>query len=436
MDKHLLLAVFTCFFSSVFAQVPAGYYDDAEGLTGNDLKNALNDIIDFHVEFPYSSSNTDTWDILKQADVDPNNSSNVLGIYSEFSMNAAQEYNSGNGWNREHVWARSRGDFDTQEGVGTDAHNLRAADISTNSARSNRNFDEATSQYIDNGGSYTGTTNAYLNDLDWTWEPPDAVKGDIARTIFYMATRYEGERSKDPDLELTENLQGLTDKAPLHAKLSVLIQWHTDDPVTTAERNRNDVIYTFQGNRNPFVDRPEFVDRIWGSQLILPLDLLYFKGELNGHLAQLNWKTANEENVSHFDIEISSDGQNFSKIEAIPFQASKADYGTEYPIDADAYFRLKIVDFDGKTAYSNIIHIAMKAKAPEVIVVANQYVQLVDQAREVQLTISDINGRIVERMVLPNADFRYDLSPLNPGIYIFQYVTGTTEVNRRVVKSN
>ena len=125
------------------AQIPSGYYNGASGQSGATLKSTLHDIIKGHTEYPYSSSGTDVWDILKVADKDPNNSNNVIGLYSNFSMNAAAEYANGAGWNREHVWAKSRGNFGTSPGPGTDLHHLRATDITTNSARDNRNFDEA-----------------------------------------------------------------------------------------------------------------------------------------------------------------------------------------------------------------------------------------------------------------------------------------------------
>lgn len=246
------------------AQIPSGYYDSADGLTGTSLKSALNDIIDGHTEYPYSSSGTDVWDILKVADRDPNDSTHVIGLYSGFSMDAAAEYDGGAGWNREHVWAKSRGNFGTSKGAGTDLHHLRAADVSTNSARNNRNFDEAPTQYVDGSGNYSGTTDSYTSSVDWIWEPRDEVKGDVARMIFYMVVRYEGENG-EVDLELTDSLLSNTDQSPIHGKASVLIQWHEDDPVSSEEIARNDVIYGYQNNRNPFIDHPEYVCKVFES---------------------------------------------------------------------------------------------------------------------------------------------------------------------------
>lgn len=263
--KHVsLLLVFPLLcISYTFAQIPSGYYSSASNLTGNNLKAALHTIIKGHTTYPYSSSNTDVWDILKVADRDPLDSTKVIGIYSGFSMDAAAEYNGGRGWNREHVWAKSRGNFGTRKGAGTDLHHMRAADVSTNSARNNRNFDYATTYYIDQSGNYSGATLSKTSTTAWVWEPRDEVKGDIARMIFYMATRYEGGNG-EPDLELTETLLSNSDQSSLHAKLSILLAWHQSDPVSAAEIKRNDIIYGYQNNRNPFIDHPEYVCLIYG----------------------------------------------------------------------------------------------------------------------------------------------------------------------------
>ena len=97
----------------------------------------------------------------------------------------------------------------------------------------------------------------------YTWEPRDAVKGDVARMIFYMATRYEGD-SGEPDLEVVDYAPSAPNGEPVHGVLSALFQWHIEDPVDEWEENRNDIIYEdYQENRNPFIDHPEFVELIF-----------------------------------------------------------------------------------------------------------------------------------------------------------------------------
>lgn len=255
-----LFGFFTASFT--FAQIPAGYYDPVDGLSGDALKEQLNLIIKDHIEFPYTSGGADVWDILKNTDRDPNNVNNIILLYSGWSVDADQEYNSGNGWNREHVWAKSRGDFGTSQGPGTDVHALRPTDITVNAARNNRWFAECATEYIDNDGA----TGSYFSLSEWLWKPRDEVKGDVARMILYMAVRYEGNDGY-PDLEVVDSIPSDNNTtAPVHALLSDLLQWHQEDPVDDWERNRNDIIYyDYQNNRNPFIDHPEFASLIWGN---------------------------------------------------------------------------------------------------------------------------------------------------------------------------
>ncbi len=265
--KHIISCLaLVLFLAPAYAQIPAGYYDRAEDLKGSALKDSLYQIIKGHTEYAYtSSSSTDVWDILKETDRDTANPDNVILFYTGWSVDAAQEYNSGSGWSREHVWAKSRGDFGTDKGPGTDAHHLRPADISVNSARNSRWFDECSVPYVDGDGE----TGCFTSSTAWVWEPRDAVKGDVARMLFYMATRYEGENG-EPDLVLIDTIPSddYTNE-PVHALLSTLLKWHEADTVDSFERNRNEVVYSYQGNRNPFIDHPEWVNQIWGSDTSL-----------------------------------------------------------------------------------------------------------------------------------------------------------------------
>jgi len=225
------------------------YYADALGKTGTALKTALNGIIKGHTTVSYST----VWDALKETDEDPNNSNNVILLYKQTSQAKNTNGGSVDDWNREHVWAKSHGDFGTSRGPGTDLHHLRPTDVTVNSSRGNKDFDM--------GGSVVSEAPLCKTDSD-SWEPPDEVKGDVARMIFYMAVRYEGNDGY-PDLEVV-NYSTTGSKNPVHGKLSTLKQWHQQDPVSDFERQRNDKIYTnWQSNRNPFIDRPEWVEAIW-----------------------------------------------------------------------------------------------------------------------------------------------------------------------------
>lgn len=241
------------------AQEPENYYDTVLDLSGEELKAALHEIIKGHIAFPYTADGTDVWDILKETDRDTANSQNVILFYSGWSVDAAQEYNNGNGWSREQIWALSHGGFGTGKGPGTDVHHIRPVDTSVNSARNNKDYDWGGTLYVDGDGP----TSCY-SDAD-SWEPRDCVKGDVARMLFYMTVRYQGQNG-EPDLELLDevNTDELTEPGKgYHGKLSTLLQWHASDPVDSFEIRRNNIIYSWQQNRNPFIDHPEFAGRIW-----------------------------------------------------------------------------------------------------------------------------------------------------------------------------
>jgi endonuclease I len=226
-----------------------GYYNGTDGKDGDELKTALHDIIKGHVPYTYFSTKY----IFGVSDVDPNNSANVIQVYTGFSHSNGDYGTSGLELNREHVWAKSHGDFYEVMPMYSDVHNLKPAAASVNQSRSNKDFA--------NGGEPNAiATECYATDS--SWEARDAVKGDVARIIFYMATRYEGGNG-EIDLTVVDHVN--TYPLPEHGKLSTLIEWNEQDPPDEFERNRNNAIFAFQHNRNPFIDNPEMVQLIWGG---------------------------------------------------------------------------------------------------------------------------------------------------------------------------
>ncbi|MEU3146154.1 MULTISPECIES: endonuclease I family protein [unclassified Streptomyces] len=224
------------------------YYKNAVGKTGTALKSSLHTIISNQTKLSYSG----VWNALKATDQDPRNSNNVVLLYSGLSRSKSLNGGDTGDWNREHVWAQSHGGFGTSTGPGTDIHHLRPTDVRVNSIRGNKDFD--------NGGSAVSGGGGSLTDSD-SFEPRDAVKGDVARMIFYMAVRYEGGDGW-ADLEVNGNVNN--GSAPYMGRLSVLKAWNEQDPPDAFEERRNQVIYdSYQHNRNPFIDHPEWVEAIW-----------------------------------------------------------------------------------------------------------------------------------------------------------------------------
>lgn len=211
--------------------MPEYYSSIGSELSGTALIDALNILLNTNFTgYSYSAAN----EFLAETDADPNNPDNVITVYSRTSVDG--EWDGGVTWNKEHVWPQSLLDEDAGNSINSasDLHNLKPAVPSENSTRGNKYYDNITS-----------------ND---TYEPHDDVKGDVARILFYMMVMYD-------ELNLVDQAPGTHEMG----LLSVLIQWHEMDPVDDFELHRNNVIYDYQGNRNPFIDNPEWVDLIWGD---------------------------------------------------------------------------------------------------------------------------------------------------------------------------
>lgn len=260
-----------------------GYYGTVNTSSASALRSSLHLVIDDHIRFGYTASTTDTWDVLAVADQDPMNSARILDIYKNVSY--AKATGGNDFYNREHTWPNSLG-FPADGSSNypyTDLHMLMASDISYNSTRSNKPYDncasgcteyptQATNGQGGGSGVYPGNSNWSNSSVFQVWSK---LKGNVARAMFYMDLRYEGgthggSGGAEPDLRLTSDLSlvvgtGSNASVAYMGKLSTLLQWHLDDPVTAGEQLRNDVIYSYQGNRNPFVDNPQWAACIYQS---------------------------------------------------------------------------------------------------------------------------------------------------------------------------
>ncbi len=223
------------------------YYAPAVGKTGTALRTSLHDIIDNHTTLSYDA----VWTALKDTDQDPSNTANVIELYTGRSISKSSNGGSTGNWNREHVWAQSRGGFTTSVGPGTDLHHIRPEDVTVNSIRGNKDFD--------NGGSAVSGCTDCWTDGD-SFEPRDAVKGDVARMLLYMAIRYDG----DDGFTTLAASATVGSSSTLIGDLETLLAWNAADPVSSFEMRRNDRIHAqWQGNRNPFIDHPEWAAAIW-----------------------------------------------------------------------------------------------------------------------------------------------------------------------------
>ncbi len=238
---------------------PPGYYSAVNGLTGAALKDGLRTIIAAgHTPIAYES----LYPPLKRLWEDPANANNVLVFYSSASMPKSATFSgAGDWWNREHVWPRSRGVSTDGGPDDSDLFHVVPCDNDVNVARGALYFDNSSA--ADGGITNPAHPKAPLCTRDSnSWQVQPSQRGDAARAIFYMATRYDGTEPGTTDLELVKPTPG----AAQMANLDTLLAWHAADPPDAAEMARNDLIFSdYQHNRNPFIDHPEWVASIWGN---------------------------------------------------------------------------------------------------------------------------------------------------------------------------
>ena len=206
---------------------------------------------------------------LLETDPDPKNSSKILLFYSRDSVG-----NSPSNFNREHVWPQSKGPW-TKSGGGSDMHHIRPTHNDVNGARGSYLMGEVSSSAKKITANSTGTLSGYFENQ--IFEPIDSVKGDVARIFMYMFVHYNSANTLGDNtnkagscpttascptsgsLPLTNVLKGTKAQA-----FELLLKWHNEDPVDNIELVRNEAVYKIQGNRNPFIDKPEYANYIWG----------------------------------------------------------------------------------------------------------------------------------------------------------------------------
>jgi endonuclease I len=225
------------------------YYASLNGLEGEALKEAMHILLNQNFE---PTSYGDAREFLANADRSIDDPTKVWNIYD--GALAPYEWDAVS-WHREHVWPNSRLGLErvdnTDKTIASDLHNLRAVTPAVNSQRGDRFFSDGSGEHqiTDDGGFYPG----------------DEHKGDVARIIFYMFIMYEELELRDDNLE---DLEAYTPEGAVMGILSVLLEWHKEDPVSDFERARNQVIYEYQNNRNPFIDKPEYAHLIFEDKTI------------------------------------------------------------------------------------------------------------------------------------------------------------------------
>ena len=246
--------------------IPVGYYNGTSGLTGEDLRGALHSIIDNHNSVSYTPG---VWNAYYTTDVKANGK--LWDMYSdtpgftppyEYTIGVDQSGSAsgeGEGYNREHSWPKSW--FDDASPMVTDIFMVVPSDVYVNNRRSNLPYGEVGSAtWTSLNGCKVGNC-VYPGYTGEVFEPRDDFKGDFARAYFYMSTRYYTEDGGWPGSPMVDGSQLL----PWAENL--LLDWSEADPVSQKEIDRNEAIYDIQGNRNPFIDRPDFILKVFRPEL-------------------------------------------------------------------------------------------------------------------------------------------------------------------------
>ena len=247
---------------------PATYYNSVNGLSGNSLLFGLHDLM-ISTHQTYTSYDDNGSNLYQtNTDRDPNNSNNIIAWYSQASI--SKTWNGT--YNREHVWPKSLSNgLYVESGAGADMHHIRPTIVAINSARGNKLFGNVSASYstITYGA---GNLVSKYSTADNIFEPHDEVKGDAARIIMYMYVHYNSSKAlgNGSTIESYTGTMPITNviKAPTtSAAWDLLLDWNQIDPVDVLETNRNNQVAIYQGNRNPFIDNPDYASSIWGTDV-------------------------------------------------------------------------------------------------------------------------------------------------------------------------
>lgn len=287
MKKNITLLTFLLYSLFSWAQIPAGYYNTATG-TGYTLKTQLHTIINNNTNAFNSSSNYGgLWTLFTETayrDTYYENDNSLLDVYSEkpassdsynFTSTSQQcgNYNSeGDCYNREHTVPQSYFGSSTYP-MYSDAHFVLPTDGKVNAQRDDYPYGKVnTANWTSTNGSKLGPNlnSGYSAGYSGiVFEPIDEFKGDIARCLFYFATNYENQLSSFFNTSTSTSkimFDGTANHSFSSTFLNILLKWHQMDPVSPYEIGKNNAVYIFQGNRNPYIDHPEYVCQIWATE--------------------------------------------------------------------------------------------------------------------------------------------------------------------------
>lgn len=447
--------------------IPNGFYNAATGKICQQLKTTLKTITNngAHV-LSYSPG---VWNAYQYTDLKP--STNLIwDIYTDdgnpavpetfnyvYGTNQCGNYNSeGDCYNREHTMPQSW--FNGASPMVSDVQHLYPTDGYVNNKRGNFPYGEVTNvtyTSIDNGSKLgTGTNFGYGGTV---FEPNNAFKGDLARVYLYMATRYEDEiigqnwagNAEANAAMLTASEQPDTAKRRLNIYdswyLQTIFKWLNQDSVSQKEIDRNNAVYyqSGQSNRNPYIDHPEYAALVWQCSGVVPVTITDFTGTGHKETVALKWYATYETNFKAYEIQRSTDGASFIEIGSVRGQ-NLANYDftdVHLPAGSILYYRLKMIDADGRFSYSKIVAVRLNNNFSNAVVypnpaTGNLSVKLTEAlSQNSTLTITDVSGRKLQQQAVTEGTLQVsiDVSRLPAGRYFIRINNETQLINQSFI---
>lgn len=434
--------------------IPAGYYNAAAGLSCSLLKTALFNIISANYN---SLTYGDVWTAYQTTDMhrnDANTADIIWDMYSDnpagaepyvytYGTNQCGSYNSeADCYNREHSFPKSW--FNDGYPMYTDLNHLFPTDGYVNGRRGNQPYGtvSAPTWTSQNGGKLG--PNSFPGFSGVVFEPRNEYKGDLARGQLYMVTRYQNlVAGWQGNGNANDILNGTVYPALDDWYIQLLFNWHNADPVSAKEIARNNAVFALQGNRNPYIDHPEYVYLVWQCSGVLPVTIIDFTAQKNNETVLLKWYATNETGFKKYEIERSIDGVHFYTIGEVAGR-NLANYtytDNDLPKANTVFYRLKMIDMDAQYRNSKIVSLRIANNFSNAQVYPNPVREKLSIKLEKtlsansQLTIADLSGRnVMQLQVLAGQTIiNIPVNQLAAGRYFIKIANNNDLINQSFV---